>query len=136
MSDTLATLLERVVAKKAEKDALSNQLKVVDKELDELEGLAAEHMALSGLDGVRAAGRTWWTEHQFYLSVPSDNRDKVLKAAEAEGIKDLTTINTSTLKAWLLERRAEGAETIAAGTAFDGLVSEYMKVRLRGRAVS
>jgi hypothetical protein len=136
MSDGLAALLERVVAKKAEKDALSKQLKDVDRELDELESLAAEQMSLSGLDGVRAAGRTWWTEEQFYLSVPADNRDKVLKAAEAEGIKDLTTINTSSLKAWLLEKREAGAETIAAGTAFDGLVSEYVKVRLRGRSVS
>lgn len=136
MSDGLAAILDRVVSKKAEKDALSKQLKDVDRELDELETLAAEQMAMSGLDGVRAAGKTWWIEEQFYLSVPSENREEVLKAATAEGIKDLTTINTATLKAWLLEKRSEGAETIAAGTAFDGLVSEYRKVRLRGRAVS
>lgn len=136
MSDSLAAILDRVVSKKSEKDALSKQLKDVDRELDELETLAAEQMALSGLDGVRAAGKTWWIEEQFYLSVPAENREEVLKAATAEGIKDLTTINTATLKAWLLEKRAEGAETIAAGTAFDGLVSEFRKVRLRGRVVS
>lgn len=136
MSDGLAAILDRVVSKKIEKDALSKQLKDVDKELDELETFAAEQMALSGLDGVRASGKTWWIEEQFYLSVPSENREEVLKAATAEGIKDLTTINTATLKSWLLEKRAEGAETIAGGTAFDGLVSEFRKVRLRGRVVS
>lgn len=75
-------------------------------------------------------------EETLHLSVSKDRRDAVLEAARAAGIEDaITTVATTTLKAWLLERAREaGREAgtpFAAGTPFDGLVGEYSEMKLR-----
>jgi hypothetical protein len=134
----LSALLARLVEKQAAIDALAGQLKSLERELEELESLAAEQLGASGLDGCRVAGKSWWIDEALYVSVPGDNRKKILEAAEAEGLKDAITVNTSTLKAWLAERAKDSGvslEDAAAGTKFDGLISQYVKVRLRSRVV-
>lgn len=75
-------------------------------------------------------------EETLHLSVPKDRRDAVLEAARAAGIEDaITTVATTTLKSWLVERAKEaGREAgspFAAGTPFDGLVGEYTQMKLR-----
>lgn len=137
MTATLNDLLARVVKKQAEHDEAMIRAKAIKNELEEIESLAAEALATSGLEKVTCAGRSWRIETATYLNVPKDNREAVLEAAVKEGISDeLTTVNTSTLKAWLIERlgdNADKAESLAAGTAFDGLVTEYREIRLRSR---
>lgn len=136
----LNEILDAVVKKQAEKDELEMRLKKLNSECKEIEDLAAEALAASGLERVTYAGRSWRVESVAYLSVPKDNRDAVLQAAYNEGIADeLTTVNTATLKSWLVERKKErgedAGEALAAGTAFEGLVSEYSQIRLRSRSV-
>lgn len=135
----LNEILDAVVKKQAECEELEIRLKKLTKDCQSIEDLAAEALAASGLERVTYAGRSWRVEPVSYLSVPKDNRDAVLQAAYNEGIADeLTTVNTSTLKSWLIERKkGEGREggTLAEGTAFDGLVSEYTQIRLRSRSV-
>jgi hypothetical protein len=78
-------------------------------------------------------------DESLYVSVPKDNREAVLAAAEAEGLEDAITLNTTTLKAWLKERAKEADVTLeraADGTSFAGLVSSYVKVRLCSRTVA
>jgi hypothetical protein len=138
-TDSLSALLARIVEKQATRDTAAAAVKKMEKEIDELEALASEQLAASGLDGCRAAGRTWWVDEALYVSVLKDNRDEVIAAAKAEGLADAITVNTSTLKAWLAERAKETGsrlEDAATGTKFDGLVSSYVKVRLRGRTVA
>jgi hypothetical protein len=67
-------------------------------------------------------------------------RDIVIAAARREGIADeITTVATTTLKAWLKERaKATGRERGASfveGTAFAGLVTEFVESKLFSRAV-
>lgn len=133
----LNELLERVVRKQSEHEEALIRLKALKQELDSIESLAAEALAASGMEKVTCFGRTWRTEVATYLSIPKDNRRLVIEAAGKEGIADeLTTVNTSTLKAWLSERHGEGdADSLAEGTAFEGLVSEYRAVRLRSRSI-
>jgi hypothetical protein len=135
----LNEVLEAVVKKQAERDEMEMRMKKLNSECKELEDLAAEALAASGLDRVTYAGRSWRVEVKSFLSVPKDNRDAVLQAAYNEGIADeLTTVNTATLKAWLSERKKEGGgehSTLAEGTAFEGLVSEYSEIRLMSRSV-
>lgn len=136
-SQRLSKLLERVAELQAEKDRLANEAKKVNKALDEAEQMAVEVLAASGLDGVRAAGKSWFTQEWFSVSVPQENRDKVLEIARRE-CPEYIGINTSQLKAWLKEKRKDGGsngESLAAGTAFDGLVSEYREVRLSHRTL-
>lgn len=134
----LNELLEKIVDKQRERDQLEAKVKALDRELDALEGIAAEQLAASGLQGVRAAGKSWWIEDTPYLSVPADNREKVMEAAAVEGCaEELATVSTTTLKSILVERAKKAGKMdrpLAEGTAFEGLVSEFRKVRLRGRA--
>ena len=138
--DGLATLLANIVKERAEKDQMAGVVKAMEKKIEEMESLASEQIAASGLDKCRVAGKTWWVDQTLLLSVSKGNRDAVLAAARAEGIEDeLLTINTATLKAWLVERcKASESDLSAAssGTAFAGLVSEFVKVRLRSLTVS
>lgn len=133
-SQRLSKLLERVAELQAEKDRLAAEAKKVNKALDEAEQLAVEVLAASGLDGVRAAGKSWFTQEWFSVSVPAENRDKVLEIARAE-CPEYIAVNASQLKAWLKENRVDGSETLAGGTPFDGLISEYREVRLSHRTL-
>lgn len=134
----LLKLLERVAELQAEKDRLANEAKGVNKALAEAEQMAVEVLAASGLDGVRAAGKSWYTREFFSVSVPSENREAVVEAAKDAGLDDLIAVNTTTLKSWLIENRGDGqpAEAgLAAGTPFDGLVREFREVRLSHRTL-
>lgn len=136
-SQRLFKLLERVAELQAEKDRIAAEAKKVNKALDEAEQMAVEVLGASGLDGVRAAGKSWFTQEWFSVSVPADNRDKVLEIARRE-CPEYIGINTSQLKAWLREKRKASdasGESLAAGTAFEGLVDEYREVRLSHRTL-
>lgn len=135
-STQLAAVLERVAELQAEKDRLAAEATKVGKALKEAEQLAVEVLAASGLDGVRAAGKSWYVREFFSVSVPTENRDAVVEAAEAAGLSDLIAVNTTTLKAWLIEQRAEGTDgDLAAGTPFAGMVREYREMRLSHRTL-
>lgn len=137
-SQRLSKLLERVAELQAEKDRLANEAKKINKALDEAEQMAVEVLAASGLDGVRAAGKSWYTREFFSVSVPTENREAVVEAAKDAGLDDLIAVNTTTLKSWLIENRGseQPAEAgLAAGTPFDGLIREYREVRLSHRTL-
>jgi hypothetical protein len=137
----LKDVLEKIVALQQEKERIASAAKSNNASLDVLEKLAVEMMAASGLDGVRAAGKSWYLREFFSVSVPSENRQQVVEAAKAEGLGDeLVTVNTTTLKSWLVERRGSGSDTnsngsLAEGTSFDGLIREFREVRLSHRSV-
>lgn len=142
ISESLSGLLGQIASIRQKKDTVSAELKCISDELDLLEGLAAEQLRASGLDLCRAAGRSWWVDDTLRVSVPKENRDAVLEAAEAEGMaEELVAVQTATLKSWLAERmeraKAEGRayDTPSKGTAFEGLVSEYVEIRLCSRKV-
>ena len=133
-SQRLSKLLERVAELQAEKDRVAAEAKKINKALDEAEQMAVEELRASGLDGVRAAGKSWFTQEWFSVSVPASNRDKVIEIARRV-CPEYIGVNTSQLKAYLKENRAEGSDSLAAGTAFDGLVDEYREVRLSHRTL-
>jgi len=127
-------LLAKVAEAIAEKDRLAALVTANNKRLDELESLAVEAMQMEGVEGCKAAGKSWYFRDVVQVSVPAENRDKVLAAAKAAGLsEELVTVNTTTLKSWLVERWKRGgqvSESVADGTPFAGLVSEYRSVRL------
>jgi hypothetical protein len=134
----LAAILERVASLQAEKDRIANEAKKINKALDEAEQLAVEQLAASGLDGVRAAGKSWYVREFFSVSVPTENREAVVEAAESAGLDDLIAVNTTTLKSWLIEQRGgDGTadSALADGTPFAGLVREFREMRLSHRTL-
>jgi hypothetical protein len=134
--NSLSTLLEEITELDRKIGTASAQLDDMKKRREALAGIAVEDMRVQRLDGVRVAGRSWRVEESLHLSVPKDRRDAVLEAARAVGIEDaITTVATTTLKAWLVERAKEAGReagsSFAAGTPFDGLVGEYTELKLR-----
>lgn len=129
MSEQLSAVLERVAELQAEKARLASEAKKINKALDEAEQLAVEQLAASGLQRVQVAGKSWGIRESFQVSVPSENRDKVVEIARRE-CPEYIGVNTSELKAWLKENRREGSETLTGGTPFDGLVTEFREIKL------
>ena len=137
----LASVLEQIKELDLKIGELSGQVDDLKKNRATLEKWAIAAFQSSGLDGVRAAGRNWRLEESLHLSVSKDRRDAVLDAARAAGIEDMvTTVATTTLKAWLalppLVERAkeagrEAGTPFAAGTPFEGIVGEFVEQKLR-----
>lgn len=143
---TLVETLERISDIDRQLEELELRAKEMRKNRELLERWAIEEMqmqrkaGLRGDEGARAAGRTYWVEEDFSISVPRDRRDAVLEAARAAGIEDaITTVATTTLKSWLREEAKkadkEVGQPFSEGTPFAGLVSEYTTMKLRHRAV-
>ena len=135
----LSALLARVVEQQTARNEQAAKLKAMDKELERLESQAAEQLGASGLDGCRVAGKTWWIDEALRLTVVGADREKLLEAAKAEKLEDAVTLNTATLKTWLKERSEQNGcslEDAVKGTRFDGLVGQYVEIRLRSRVVA
>jgi len=137
-SQQLSALLEKIAEAQAEKERIESQLKAVGKRMRELESLAVEQLSLSGLDGVRAAGKSWFVREFFSVSVPEEHKDKVLDVAKT-ACPEYIGVNTASLKSWLMERRreveGEAPASLADGTPFEGLISEFREMRLSHRTL-
>jgi len=128
---SLSETLERVAALYDEKDAAEKVVKDIKKRLEQAESLAVEQLAASGLDGVRAAGKSWYLRDFYSVSIPADRKSDAVRIANENGLEDYVAVNTASLKSWLIEQHKErGGETLATGTPFDGIVSEYHETRL------
>jgi len=134
-ASALAQTLEEIAALDREIGTVSAQLDEKKKKRAYVESLAVEEMQTQRLGGVRVAGRSWRVEECLHLSVPRDRRDAVLEAARVAGIEDaITTVATSTLKSWLVERAKEAGresgQPFADGTPFAGIVGEFVEQKL------
>ena len=132
----LSTALEQISRIDREIDVAELTVKELKKRREALAEIAVEEMTAGRLDGVRVAGRSWRVEWDHSVSATAENKDAVLAAARAAGMeKQLIGVNTSQLKSALKEmHKAAGKdarEPWADGTAFAGLVSEYIRPVLR-----
>jgi len=128
---SLSDTLERVAELYDEKAKAEKVLKDIKQRIEQAEGIAVEQLAASGLDGVRAAGKSWYLRDFYSVSIPADRKADAVRIARENGMDDFVGVNTSSLKSWLNEQHKErGGETLAAGTPFDGIVSEYHETRL------
>jgi len=133
----LSAMLERIAELQAEKKRLEAETSKVSAALRDAESLAVEQLVASGLDGVRAAGKSWYTREFFSVSVPEENKDKVLAAAKT-ACPEYIGVNTASLKSWLMERRRDSGKKdggLADGTPFAGLISEYRAMQLSHRTL-
>ena len=128
---SLSETLERVAALYDEKAEAEKVLKGIKQRIEQAESLAVEQLAASGLDGVRAAGKAWYLRDVYSVSIPADRKAEAVRIANENGLEDYVSVNTASLKSWLIEQHKErGGETLAAGTPWDGIVSEYHETRL------
>lgn len=131
MSDSLAAALEKVAELYEQKDEADKALKEIKRQIDSAEKVAVEQLAASGLDGVRAAGKSWYLRDFWSVSIPADRKQEAVAIAENAGLGDFVAVNTASLKSWLVEQHKErGGDSLTAGTPFEGLVSEYHESRL------
>jgi len=132
----LSSALEKIAQIDREIDVAELAVKELKKRRESLAEIAVEEMTAGRLDGVRVAGRSWRVEWDHSVSATAENKDAVLAAARAAGMeKQLIGVNTSQLKSVLKEmHKAAGKdarEPWADGTAFAGLVSEFIRPVLR-----
>lgn len=132
----LAAMLEKIAGLYEEKDKRAAHLKEIEKEIEQHERIAVELLAVSGLDGVRAAGKSWYLRDFWGLSIPAENKGQVVEAAANAGLEDYITVNTTSLKSWLKEQNGDSKESLIAGTPFEGLLSEYHEMRLSRQTLS
>lgn len=138
----LIALLDQIEKARAAKDEMDSKLKTLTSTVKGLEAEAIKQLQLLGMKACRTASRTWSVSEFISITVPKENRDRVLEVAE--GIVDsdgntmadeIRTVMTQTLRSWLLEQHRNNenkdqSAPLASGTAFDGLVSEYRSFRL------
>lgn len=139
--DSLTQMLERVAECDEKMSVLRLEIKAFQITRDAFERLAVNELIGTRLDKVDAGGRRWSVVDEHRISVTRANRDAVIEAAYAADIGDeITTVATTTLKSWLKEqakiRGLDKGASIVAGTAFEGIVSEYIDRGLSSRAVS
>ena len=128
---SLSDTLERVAELYDEKAQAEKVLKDIKQRIEQAEGIAVEQLAASGLDGVRAAGKSWYLRDFWSVSIPADRKADAVRIARENGMDDFIGVNTSSLKSWLNEQHKErGGDSLAAGTPWEGIVSEYHETRL------
>lgn len=115
---------------------LNDQIDALKERRNELEDAAIKRITEEGLDGVKVAGRSWRVEWTHSFSAPEATKDVVMRAAAKEGLLEtVTQVNTARLKALLTERAKDSGTDARAlysdGTAFEGLVGEYVAPKLR-----
>jgi len=132
----LSTALEKISVIDREIDVAELAVKELKKKRDVLANIAVEEMTAGRLDGVRVAGRSWRVEWDHSVSATAEKQDAILAAAREAGMEaQLVGVNTTRLKS-LLKEMAKAAgrdarEPWADGTAFAGIVSEYVRPVLR-----
>jgi hypothetical protein len=128
---SLSDTLERVAELYDEKAEAEKVLKNIKQRIEQAEGIAVEQLAASGLDGVRAAGKSWYLRDFWSVSIPADRKADAVKIANENGLEDYVAVNTASLKSWLIEQHKErGGDSLTADTPFEGLVSTYHETRL------
>ena len=67
------------------------------------------------------------------MTIPASNKEAAVEAAKAAGLDDYISVNPSSLKSWLVDRFKQNGskgESLASGTPFDGVISEYHERKL------
>ena len=80
---------------------------------------------------------SWRVGDQLFLNVPKENREAAIEAAREMHFDSAITVQTTTLKSFLMERVKSGEAVLedpAAGTPLQGLVKAHIQPRLYGRS--
>lgn len=130
-------LLDRLDALRSRKAQLDDEVKDVSAELGAVQEALVSQFAQHGLQNLKLTdGRTFYLQPSLWAyAKPQDQgggKDAVITALRAEGMDDLVseTYNTSTLSAWVRERRKLG-EPLPAGldAVLDIVAKQEVRVR-------
>lgn len=137
LTDTgLQACLSEITELDAQLRELGSQVDRLKERREYIEKIAVEEMQTQRLDGVRVAGRSWRIEWAHSFSAPEARKEAVMDAARRAGLLDeVTTVNTSRLKALLVEQGKKAGRDASLpysdGTEFQGLVGEFVRPVLR-----
>ena len=138
MSQELDDILKQLIEKREEHQAAKKAADLIKEDVERLEFLASEELLGTGLEGVKAHGMNWRVGDQLYLNIPKENREKAIEAAREMHFDSAITVQTTTLKSFLMERVKSGEAQLsdpAAGTPLEGLVRAHIQPKLYGRSV-
>ena len=138
MSQELDDILKQLIEKREEHQAAKKAADLIKEDVERLEFLASEELLGTGLEGVKAHGMNWRVGDQLFLNIPKENREKAIEAAREMHFDSAITVQTTTLKSFLMERVKSGEAQLsdpAAGTPLEGLVKAHVQPKLYGRSV-
>lgn len=138
MSEDLDNILKQLLEKREQHQAAKRVADEIKADVERLEFLASEELLGTGLEGVKAHGHQWRVGDQLYLNVPKENREAAIEAAREMHMDAAITVQTTTLKSFLMERVKSGEAVLedpAAGTPLEGLVKAHIQPKLYGRSV-
>jgi hypothetical protein len=138
VSQDLDDVLKQLLEKREEYQAAKRIAEAIKEDVERLEFLASEELLGTGLEGVRAHGHQWRVGDQLYLNIPKENREQAIEAARAMHMDAAITVQTTTLKSFLMERVKSGEAQLsdpAAGTPLEGLVKAHVQPKLYGRSL-
>jgi hypothetical protein len=138
VSEDLDNILKQLLEKREQHQAAKRVADEIKADVERLEFLASEELLGTGLEGVKAHGHQWRVGDQLYLNVPKENREAAIEAAREMHMDAAITVQTTTLKSFLMERVKSGEAVLedpAAGTPLEGLVKAHIQPKLYGRSV-
>lgn len=136
-ADTLVSTLEEIEAIDKQIGEADDVVKELKRRREKLEEIAIEQMAASRMErGVPAGGRTWRVQWEHSMSVTKEKSKELMDYLRSEGVLDgFLDISTTKVKSWLVEKAAKENRdpkgSYVAGTPVEGLVSDYVRPKLR-----
>lgn len=135
MADALKTLTDRYLDARVSYENLRNLASEAKASMDDAEAALISYMNDIGLDSLKTEDGVGFTRtRKASYACSAENRPLLLQMLEAEGYRDLFTINTSTLSA-LMKEKVAAREDGELPPEYAGIISvhEEPKLSVRGR---
>ena len=135
MADALKTLTDRYLDARASYENLRELTGEAKTAMDDAEAALISYMNDIGLDSLKTEDGVGFTRvRKASYSCSAENRPLLLQMLEAEGYRELFTINTSTLSA-LMKEKVAAREDGELPPEYAGIiyVHEEPKLSVRGR---
>ena len=108
MTATATNPISRLVELDVRKRELEEELKGISEERAAIEEQLLDKWAEEGVQNMRVNGMTVYLHRQLWASVKPDEKSRAIDIFEANGMKDMLSVNTQTLSAWVREQEEGG----------------------------
>jgi len=126
--ETMLALADRLKALRADKDALAEQTKANNAEIEHTERELSDIMAQEEIQSFKRAGTLFYLTSRTFASPIAGRKADLFDALRAQGHGDIVveTVNPQTLSSFVRERIAENEDSLPAW--LEGVVNTHEKV--------
>ena len=126
--ETMLALADRLKALRADKDALAEQTKANNAEIEHTERELSDIMAQEEIQSFKRAGTLFYLTSRTFASPIAGRKADLYDALRAQGHGDIVveTVNPQTLSSFVRERIAENEDSLPAW--LEGVVNTHEKI--------